>query len=376
LLRKKKLSKPDVSLGKFENNLSQVSEQIIKNRFKNPILPCSDINAFSLAEYKDVKINNMRLVVFSPQFFHNSAKFVENDLTINVIGSAIESGIEVKHFFGNQSDNSPFNLENERFQSFEQLISEFQPHVLAIDSNFSITHQTFNYNNFLNLKNKYGFKVLMFVPDFELRKLNYWIKDLVDLTQYSRPSLRHLISNIPDRKLICFPPCPYKNSEFASNKDREIDIYYSGSDTRHRRLFINAAYEAGLNVDSNFGHKEAGSSPSYLEFMRNMSRAKMTFSNGYISKNNSLVAGRFVESIISNTVCLYEDCPDIRAFFEPYKHFVPVSNIHNFVMQAQFLRKNQNYLDYLSETAFEHFQVNFSARAFWSYVYLKLVKET
>jgi hypothetical protein len=375
ILRVKKISKPDKILGKFGNRLSIESEEYVYQKFSEVNPKKNQANSYSLKDYKNVQINKMRLMIFSPKFFNNSDKFVENDLTVNVIGSAIDNGIQVEHFYGNQLANSPFVGEIERYKAFESALANFQPDVLAIDSNSSINHKTFNCENLLNLKKKYGFKVLMFVPDFDLRKINYWMNTLVDLAQYSRPSLSYLISNIPEEKLVCFPPCPYKEFDTYTKDSREIDIFYSGSDTRQRRVFINAAYEAGLIVDSNFGNKESSLSPSYLDFMKKMRQSKMTFSNGYISKNNSLVAGRLIESMISRTVCLYEDCEDIQKFFEPYVHYVPVTNINNFVVQAQFLKKNKNYLEFLSDNAFDFLKENYSAKLFWNFVYVKLVQK-
>lgn len=76
-------------------------------------------------------------------------------------------------------------------------------------------------------------------------------------------------------------------------------MYYSGSNIRQRKIFIDAAIKSGLNVKENFGNLLFDKSPTYKEFLSNISKARMTFGNGYVKRNNILIAGRFIESLLS-----------------------------------------------------------------------------
>jgi hypothetical protein len=224
----------------------------------------------------------------------------------------------------------------------------------------------------LELKKLYKLKTLMFVPDFELKKLQYWAPELVDYINYSRPSLRNKIKFIPDYKLICLPGVPYCETLFENKGKKEQDFYFSGSKTRQRDIYYDAIKNTKLDINVNFGNRISSKSPNYFEYIKNMSNSRMTFSNGYISKHNSLISGRFIEAILSKCVCFYESCPDLNAFFQPLRHYIPVSNIHEFVITAQFLNMHPELLYTISQDAYSYYMKHYSSLLFWKYLSIQL----
>jgi len=363
-----KLKKPDKFLGAYNLDIEYENINILKKRFELKTLLFSD-NKHSLASYIDFHSKiNLKLLVFLPIFIGNSEKYIKNDLTFNVMSSAENAGWIVQQYYGKSQQNTPKLRKEREIDEFIRIIEEFKPQLVCIDSNAPINQNNFNNERLSKIKEKYGFKVLMFVPDFEIRKLQYWGNDLVDFVNFSRPSLRSKINFIPEQKLICLPGLPYSESIFEGESEKEYDFYYSGSDTRQRRIFLDAARNTNLNVKALFENRIIHKSPEYREYIQEMGKSRMTFSNGYISRNNSLIAGRFIESILSKSVCLYEDCPDLDAFFVPYRHYIPVSNIHEFVINAQFLRISPEILARISEQAYTYFMDNYSSKLFWNYI--------
>lgn len=365
--RTKSITKQDRYLGQYSNSLNNNEIEILSNRFiGKSSLPLE--SEYSLKYYEDSFNNDLKLMLFSSLLLNNSEKYVENDLTTNVMSSARNAGWTVEQYFGNPLKNSPHVVEAERVDDFHNVLKEFEPDILCLDSNFQINHKTFSYETLIHFKKKYDFKVLMFVPDFEVKKLKYWGREFVDFIQYSRPSLRKKISFIPDSKIICLPGITYDESSFLSSLEKKYDIYYSGSDARQRKTFLNAAENSNLRVRALYGNRISDKSPNYELYKDELSKSKMTFSNGYITNKNSLIAGRFIESILSRSVCLYEQCLDVNAFFQPFQHYVPVKNIHDFVKSAQYLILNNEILNSISTEAYTYYMKNYSSRLFWNYL--------
>lgn len=372
--RTKSLNRPDKYLGKSSSFLNSKDIEILKKRFDVKNLKSFE-SKYSLKNYEDSGMCNLKLMLFSSLLLNNSEKYVENDLTSNVMSSAKNAGWDVKQYFGSPLKNSPHMIERERINEFNNVLKEFQPNILCIDSNLQINHKTFSYEALMNFKNKYNFKVLMFVPDFEVKKLKYWGREFVDFMQYSRPSLRKKINFIPDSKIICLPGITYNESSFFSDFKKVYDIYYSGSDTRQRKIFLNAAENTNLKVRALYGNRINEQSPNYELYKYELNKSRMTFSNGYITNKNSLIAGRFIESILSRSVCLYEECLDVNAFFQSYLHYVPVTNIHDFVKSAQYLRLNDEVLNTISSESYNYYMSNYSSKLFWSYLSSKIVND-
>jgi hypothetical protein len=372
--RTKSINKPDKYLGRYSTYISSKDIQIFSRKFE--IQNTENFkNKYSLKNYEKVISHRNKLLIFSSLLLNDSEKFVDNDLTVNVMSSARNAGWTVKQYFGSPLKNSPYVLEKERISEFENILNEFKPDILCIDSNFQIHHKTFSYEALINFKKKYNFKVLMFVPDFEVKKLKYWGTEFADFIQYSRPSLRNKINFITDSKIICLPGITYDESSFISNFEKVYDIYYSGSDARQRKVFLNAASNTDLKVKAIYGNRISDKSPNYELYKVELSKSRMTFSNGYITKKNSLIAGRFIESILSQSVCLYEECLDVNTFFQPYLHYIPVKNIHEFVKSAQYLKLNTERLKTISTEAYEYYMENYSSKLFWNYIASRIVNK-
>ena len=167
----------------------------------------------------------------------------------------------------------------------------------------------------------------------------------------------------------------YNESSFFSGFKKVYDIYYSGSDTRQRKIFLNAAENTNLRVKALYGNRISEQSPNYELYKHELNKSRMTFSNGYITNKNSLIAGRFIESILSRSVCLYEECLDVNAFFQSYLHYVPVTNIHDFVKSAQYLRLNNEVLNTISSESYNYYMNNYSSKLFWNYLSSKIVND-
>lgn len=140
------------------------------------------------------------------------------------MSSAENAGWNVKQYYGKSQQNASRLVKEREVDEFLRIIEEFKPQLVCIDSNSAINHNNFNNERLSEIKKRYNFKVLMFVPDFDIRKLQYWGNDLVDFVNFSRPNLRSKINFIPEQKLICLPGTPYSESFFEGLSEKKYDF--------------------------------------------------------------------------------------------------------------------------------------------------------
>ena len=81
----------------------------------------------------------------------------------------------------------------------------------------------------------------------------------------------------------------------------------------------------------------------------------MTFSNGYINPRDSLITGRFIESVLLNTLVFYEKCLDLEYFFIPKLHYVPIKNREELEDKIMQLSEDEELREGIVNCARDHY---------------------
>ena len=342
--------------------------EIIKSKEKSFNKNTKIFPRFSLKEYSNNSMTKAsNVTVFGSMNLNNSNEFVENDLTYHLLRSAKEAGLHSEQFWGSTSTNSPFVMEKQRLDEFISHCEKSNTQILTLDSNLRPNQKTFNYENFLEIKKKYNLRIILFVPDFDKKKIDYWARDLADLVVTSRPSLIPSLSSTDISKIVCLPGVPYARSVFQKSHLREIDFYFSGSMTRQREIYLGALSKSEIRTKIIFGNRKMDQSPSYEQFLSDLGNAKVTFANGYINKKNHLIAGRFLEAILSETLCIYEDATELESFFIPFQHYIPVSTSTEFVKMTHYYLRECEERKNISKLAFNYWDSHYSSNRFWNF---------
>ena len=91
----------------------------------------------------------------------------------------------------------------------------------------------------------------------------------------------------------------------------------------------------------------------------------MSFTTGYRSSNESLLAFRVVELILRDTVVFFETGSFINYFFKPYDHYIPVFNAPDLLFKANYLLNNPELLNKIKIQAKEFVQSKYAHHIFW-----------
>ena len=327
---------------------------------------------------KKVQVNGehyfseMNLLILLKQRINGSDTMIENEFAYNLSKSLEEININsevywpLPMFEANHFETSHFVLKNS-IQLLEEKIRTMCPSHIILDSNQFTRDPLLTEQALFQLKQHYRFKVILFMLDYNDAKLEYWGQRLADIIVYCRPDKRSKVESLSTAKLICWPGSPYPEySKFTS--ERSIDFFYSGSDTRNRRDFLSILEKVEMNAKVNFGNRERTKSYTYLTYLHELGNAKMTFSNGYISRREDLITGRALEAFSTKTLLLYEESKTMNYFFKPYIHFVPVKTSNDLLTQVLYLLGKEDMRLNIASQAHNFYRSQYSNLEFWHQV--------
>ena len=110
-----------------------------------------------------------------------------------------------------------------------------------------------------------------------------------------------------------------------------------------------------------------------IEYIEVFKRTKIAFNNGWVGAGEDTMTGRIAESILSNTLLMNEhnNNPAILNFFTPFVHYIPVSNVHQFVCYSQFFLENEELMEDITRSTKAFYIDHYSSEKFW----IKLIEK-
>jgi hypothetical protein len=280
-------------------------------------------------------------------------QFIQSDLHINLVESLKEN----KYFMldaWNEIEKIRLSLKVKEVQEYlENVVSSSQISHLFFDLNCSRESELFGLNWITNLKNRHNLKVVFFAPDFSLKKYLYW-DNVADIFVMSRPSKLQELPRSITEKVLLQPGVPYANNLFKS-AEKNLDFAFVGSPSRGRKFFLEGLSKLPIETQIEFSGKSEGRLTRYVDYLEIVSRARMTFSNGYINPRDSLITGRFIESVLLNTLVFYEKCLDLEYFFIPKLHYVPIKNREELEDKIMQLSEDEELREGIVNCARDHY---------------------
>ena len=308
--------------------------------------------------------SEINLLILLKQRISGSDTMIENEFAYNLSKSLEEINIHAEVYWPLPVFESNHYVFKNSIELLEEKIRTICPSHLILDSNQFTRDPLLNEQALFQLKQKYRFKVIIFMLDYHGAKLEYWGHRLADTLVYCRPDKRSKVESVSKAKLICWPGSPYPEySKFTI--ESSIDFFYSGSDTRNRRDFLSILEKVEMNAKINFGNRERTKSYTYLDYLDELGNAKMTFSNGYISRREDLITGRALEAFSTKTLLLYEESKTMNYFFKPYIHFVPVKTSNDLLTQVLYLLRNEDMRLNIASQAHDFYRSQYSNLEFW-----------
>ena len=320
-----------------------------------------------------ISVNGPRILLVCARHIHASPEYMESDFHYNYLHSAKSYGIDITVFDAdeiityNLAFERPAAIVQSKLAALRQMILEHHFDIVLFEGNFEPLGQAIKPEFWHSLKALRKFFLIMFTSDcYALPDpIRVWgdVADLVligdtDNHNYASSRIKHKLLYLP--MTMPFHEVPH----VRTSTDEDFDVGYAGSRSRNRELFLCAAILGGLKVHSVFHDRRANqmNSETYRQTMR---LCKMTFNNGYIDYRKSIMTGRVFEAVIARSLLLQEDGGQIANFLVPFIHYIPVANIHQFVIFAQFFAKHEEYRLRITEAALQFHRSHYSAELFW-----------
>jgi len=310
-----------------------------------------------------------RAVFFVQEFVNNDLKRIENDLKFNFDFCMTSLGIKPLHYWPKREILNGNIYQKTLLEEFEEFLQINCPEIIFIDANFRAHQKTFSSQSFSKLKEKYGFKIALVVPDFKPKNIEYW-SDISDVIVMTLPLNVPQISNVQVNKIVCIPFLPINLDLTPSSwESRHLDFFFSGTRNKERDLFVNRIRRLPITANINFHNRSANLATSYGDYIKELGNSKSTFSNGFISSKLNFISARFCEAILTGTFCFYEYCPNLELFFLPNVHFKPVKTAADLYFGILDLKKNERAYESLARDAFDFANFHYNYRAMYSRIF-------
>jgi hypothetical protein len=221
-------------------------------------------------------------------------------------------------------------------------------------------------------------KIIVILGDYRKTRgpgmINEWIND-VDLIVHFNPLVNPSEFGKNGNRLFLWPnpPWPEKILRSLMFEQKEPCLVFTGSLYRGRDTYFNFCKRKGIRT-INLSHSldQDNFFSTVHEYLREFSRFQLTFSNGYLYHNESLMVGKVQEAIILGTTVLYESGSWIDQFLIPYRHYVPIRNRSDLRYKSEYLLKHLEVAKYISHSAFEYHSAHYSSKRFWQLVQRRL----
>lgn len=201
-----------------------------------------------------------------------------------------------------------------------------------------------------------------YVVDFYLDKADFLI---------CHNSRLQLHGNFVNNSLV-WPSLPYPEKfYFDRHVEKPEGLLIPGSNHRDRKYF--ARYAKKYKLDSRqrmFSNSDNSSARySYSDYVDSLCKAMLIFTNGYKSRHESQIIGRVTETMLANSTLLYESGSDINYFFEPFKDYIPVHNLPDFVEKARYLLNNPHEARRFAANGLDTMLKKYSTEVFWDRIF-------
>ena len=322
-----------------------------------------------------VTLPRSALVIF-PRYVNCSPDYVESDCTIHIVESLKRIVVDVRHFEG--SDDILFKSEIRTqkcvvsaLHALQQQLESFRPELVVLDGNFVGNERTIQAEDVRELKKKYGFKLVIFVPDHyphgpAANHAAYWnaVADKqVVFTDY--------IPTDPDfdaGKLTRAWLVPFAEHLFKADATKDLPFVFVGTRHRLRELWCSYAAATGVKSTVILHDRRAENTPSYGEFINIMARAQLTINSGWMGGDNHIMTGRILEAILSNCALVQHDFSALRQFLIPFVHYLPYGNLHQVQHMVHFIAHAHETREQMVQDAREWVRKYYSSRGFWHHV--------
>lgn len=368
-LRKSRLKFPGIQIWRFvifrifiRRRFNQVKIESAQNLMNKPLDSSGE---------KDYEFSSTgrSVGVVMPRYTIRSNRLVESDLYFAYTRSANALDIAI-YDLGIHTDYPQSKVSKSEDRR------HLKPELLIIDGN---EPPGFGQNSLdmLTTFKKSDSYLLVDIPDcYSVRngkeKVMRWL-EFADLVVIHNQRIS--VTSSMSRRLLVWPGFPIPEKLYFKTWETKSNfLNILGYQHRQRELFVEAAIHSGLPLSGSLhnNRKQKLVIDSYKNYISTLKDSKIHFTNGYISPKESIIVGRAIETLAASSTLLYENGSDLECYLEPYRDFVPIINVPDFVEKSRFLIENEEYAKSIAKSGEMRMKNTHGSPLFWKAVFERL----
>ena len=165
---------------------------------------------------------------------------------------------------------------------------------------------------------------------------------------------------------------PFDEACFQSSAGKDLGLVALGAATRNRYTWLAPVSEAGVPVYITLHDKSLLSAHEREEYCSLLGRSKLTFNNGYVSKNANILTGRFFEALLSKSLVLQEIGSPVDAYFRPFIHYVPLASVDQLISFARFFMEAEDWRGRIVDAALDYWRGHYASTKMWHSICARL----
>lgn len=281
------------------------------------------------------------LHISSETLINKEGKIIENDFILNRLNAFKESNFLNLFHINRENFFCEKNLENEVLKN----IHKNKIDILALEYNEEISDlsrtKSLGLKFLEKIKENFNIKIVIFVPDPSIDIFFHNIKKtdkIIDANVVGGSTLLRVYNF----KSVFFTWEIYENFWFE-NKEKEIDLFYSGQFKPERIKYINEIkkiknikkfIQNSSNNDLTKNYK------NYHEYANTLLKSKIVVGFSRTVWNLHCWNGRLIQALSSNSLYLEKYNCETPKLFLPYREYVPFFNKYDLIKKIKFYLKN------------------------------------
>lgn len=306
--------------------------------------------------------------------------FIESDFFFHMPRSAAASGFSTAVFPADEilydhtvsrDKPAPARPLAAALDDLARFLAESRPDIVCIDGNFKPSAMTITPEHLVELRRRFGFRLLVVIPDCYDALYNYvgeWAP-AADLFVTFHDLTHHLLGR---ENCLAVPCLPFAEGAFHPEAEKTAGVNCLGSPWRDRHVWLAALLAGGVPVDAMFHDRRRCNALSSEDYLARMGRAKFVFSNGTVAEGDSILTGRTFEAILSECLLFYEVGSPIDDFMVPFVHYVPVANIDQLITFSRFFLEREDLRRRIAAAGRRYFLEHYGSGLFWRHVVTRL----
>lgn len=276
----------------------------------------------------------------------------------------LDSAIVFSHAFKGDDETV-----RQRVEAFEAELALRRPDVVILDCAYMPSQRGLRPDRMRELADQLGFRLVCMMRDALETTLPYllaWVEAADTLLTYDPCTvlLRPEFSRWHHRILVTLPPAQHLERGIV---ERDMGLLFVGANTYGvRNMLLSVLMTEDIAFTAIIGQQRTRLTPDMESYADALRRARAVLNVSAHSRGEFLVTGRVFESIACGAVLLEQANLGTAAFFTPWRHYLPWTNVDDIVQLSRFVERNPQIAERIATEARTWLDRQYNCRRFWA----------